>query len=111
MIIVLPILTLFADMVGILGSYLICVYKLGISSSMYLQVTFDSLLPKDLNTGLLKTIFFGMIIALISCYEGFNVEGGAEGVGQSTTRSVVLTFIAIIIADCFFTAIFYFIFP
>lgn len=109
--IVLPLLTLYADFVGILGSYLICVYKLGITSSMYLQVTFDALLYKDLFTGVFKTIFFGMIIALVSCYEGFNVEGGAEGVGQATTRSVVITFIMIIIADCFFTALFYFIFP
>ena len=108
---VLPLLTLYADAVGIFGSYLICVAKLGISSSLYLQVTFDALLFKDLFTGLFKSIFFGMIIALVSCYEGFNVEGGAEGVGQATTRSVVITFISIIIADCFFTAIFYFIFP
>ena len=107
----LPILTLYADIIGILGSYLICVYKLGISSSMYLQVTFDALLYKDLFTGLFKTIFFGMIIALVSCYEAFNVEGGAEGVGQATTRSVVISFIMIIAADCFFTALFYFIFP
>jgi phospholipid/cholesterol/gamma-HCH transport system permease protein len=109
--IMLPLLTLYADIIGILGSYLICVYKLGISSSMYLHVTFDSLLYKDLFTGLFKTIFFGMIIAFVSCFEGFNVEGGAEGVGQATTRSVVTTFILIIVADCFFTAIFYFIFP
>jgi phospholipid/cholesterol/gamma-HCH transport system permease protein len=109
--VVLPLLTLYADAVGILGSYLICVNKLGITSGMYLHVTFDSLLFKDLFTGLFKTIFFGMIISLVSCYEGFNVEGGAEGVGQATTRSVVLTFIMIIIADCFFTALFYFIFP
>lgn len=107
----LPLLTLFADAVGIFGSYLICVYKLGISSSMYMRVTFDALLYKDLFTGTFKTIFFGMIIALVSCYEGFNVEGGAEGVGQATMRSVVKTFIMIIIADCFFTALFYFIFP
>jgi phospholipid/cholesterol/gamma-HCH transport system permease protein len=107
----LPILTLYADIIGILGSYLICVYKLGISGSMYLRVTFDSLLNKDLFTGLFKTIFFGMIIALVSCYEGFNVEGGAEGVGRATTKSVVVTFIMIIAADCFFTALFYFIFP
>lgn len=107
----LPILTLYADAIGILGSYLICVYKLGISSGMYLHVTFDSLLYKDLLTGLFKTIFFGMIIALVSCYEGFNVEGGAEGVGKATTRSVVITFIMIIAADCLFTALFYFIFP
>jgi phospholipid/cholesterol/gamma-HCH transport system permease protein len=109
--IMLPLLTLYADAIGILGSYLICVYRLGISSSMYLNVTFDSLLPKDLFTGLFKTIFFGMIIALVSCYEGFNVEGGAEGVGRATTRSVVTTFIMILTADCFFTALFYFIFP
>ena len=111
MCIVLPILTLFADLVGILGSYIICVFKLGISSGLYLRVTFDALLYKDIFTGTFKTIFFGMIIALISCYEGFNVEGGAEGVGQATMRSVVKTFIMIIIADCFFTALFYFIFP
>ena len=76
-----------------------------------MHVTFDALLYKDLFTGLFKTIFFGMIIALVSCYEGFNVEGGAEGVGRATTKSVVASFILIIAADCFFTAFFYFIFP
>jgi phospholipid/cholesterol/gamma-HCH transport system permease protein len=78
---------------------------------MYMNVTFDALLHKDLFTGLFKTVFFGMIIALVSCYEGFNVEGGAEGVGRATTKSVVASFILIIVADCFFTAFFYFIFP
>lgn len=107
----LPLLTLYADAIGIFGSYLICVFKLGISSSMYLHVTYEALKYKDLFTGLFKTIFFGMIIAFVSCYEGFNVEGGAEGVGRATTRSVVTTFILIIVADCFFTALFYFIFP
>ncbi len=107
----LPVLTLYANFIGIFGSYLICVYRLGISSSMYLRVTFDALLFKDLFTGLFKTIFFGMIIAIVSCFEGFNVAGGAEGVGKATTRSVVTTFIMIIVADCFFTAFFYFIFP
>lgn len=107
----LPILTLYADAIGILGSYLICVFRLGISSSIYLRVTSEALFHKDLFNGLFKTIFFGMIIALVSCYEGFNVKGGAEGVGQATTRSVVFSFIMIIIADCIFTALFYFIFP
>lgn len=107
----LPILALYADIIGILGGYFVCVYKIGISSSMYLHITFDSLLFKDLFTGLLKTVFFGMIIAFVSCYEGFNVEGGAEGVGRATMRAVVGAFILIITADCFFTAVFYFIFP
>jgi len=107
----LPILTLYADAIGILGSYIICVLRLGISSTMYLRVTFEALWYKDIFTGLVKTVFFGMIIAIISCYEGFNVKGGAEGVGRATTRSVVFSFIMIIIADCIFTALFYFIFP
>lgn len=107
----LPVLTLYSNLIGILGGYLICVYKLGISSGMYLNITFDSLLFKDLFTGLTKTVFFGMLIAFVSCYEGFNVEGGAEGVGRATTRSVVESFILIIAADCFFTTLFYFIFP
>lgn len=111
LIVMMPVLTIYADAIGIFGSYLICVYKLGISGSMYMQVTFDALLFKDIFTGLFKTIFFGMIIAFVSCYEGFNVEGGAEGVGRATTRSVVITFILIIAADCLFTALFYFIFP
>lgn len=107
----LPILTLYADIIGILGGWMICVLKLGIPSSMYMNIAFDSLRFKDIWTGLIKTVFFGMIIALVSCYEGFNVEGGAEGVGKATTRSVVISFIMIIACDCFFTALFYFIFP
>jgi phospholipid/cholesterol/gamma-HCH transport system permease protein len=107
----LPILTIYADIIGIFGGYVICLLKLNVSSSMYLNLTFDSLLFKDLFTGLFKTVFFGMIIAFVSCYEGFNVEGGAEGVGGATTRAVVTTFILIIAADCFFTALFYFILP
>jgi len=109
--IMLPVLTLYANVMGIFGGYAICVYKMGISSSMYLKITADALLYKDLFTGLAKTVFFGMIIAFVSCFEGFNVEGGAEGVGKATRQSVVVSFILIIAADCFFTALFYFIFP
>ena len=111
MCITLPLLTLYADAIGIFGGFLICTNKLGIPPQIYWQVTRDAVLFKDLFTGLVKTVFFGMIIAFVSCYEGFNVQGGAEGVGKATTRSVVETFILIIAADCFFTALFYFIFP
>lgn len=106
----LPILTIYADMVGIFGGYIICVNRLSISPNMYIATTFETLVNKDIMTGLIKTIFFGMIIALVSCYEGLNVKGGAEGVGKSTTTSVVISFILIIVADCFFTALFYFFF-
>ncbi|MFH1621665.1 MAG: ABC transporter permease [Candidatus Omnitrophota bacterium] len=104
----LPILTIYADLVGIFGGYLICVNRLSISPNMYIATTFQGLVNKDIFTGLIKTVFFGMIIALVACYEGLNVKGGAEGVGKSTTTSVVISFILIIVADCFFTALFYF---
>lgn len=107
----LPILTVYANIIGILGGYLICVYRLGIRSSMYINMTFDSLTMKDLATGLIKTLVFGIIIAMVGCLEGMRTEGGAEGVGKATTVSVVTSFILIIAADCVFTAIFYFIFP
>lgn len=107
----LPLLTLYADLVGIIGSYLICVFKLGITSSMYINMTFSALIHKDLFIGLFKAWIFGMVIALVSCHEGFNVEGGATGVGRATTRSVVFSFLLILAADCFITAVFYFIFP
>jgi len=104
----LPVLTIYANLVGIFGGYLICVNRLSISPNTYIFTTFDTLVNKDIVTGLIKTVFFGMIIALVACYEGLNVKGGAEGVGKSTTTSVVTTFILIIVADCFFTALFYF---
>jgi len=107
----LPLLTLYADGIGILGGYAICVYKLGITPGMYLSITFDALLFKDVFTGLVKSVFFGMIIAVSSCYQGLKVYGGAEGVGRATTKAVVNSFILIIVADCFFAAMFYFLFP
>ncbi len=107
----LPLLTIYADAIGILGGYAMCVYKLGITSGMYLNITFEALFLKDFFTGLLKSVIFGMIISLSSCYQGLRVSGGAEGVGRATTNAVVSSFILIIIADCFITALFYFIFP
>ena len=108
--VMLPVLTVFAVLVGILGGFLICNFKLSISSHMYWTMVSDSLAIKDIVTGLAKTVFFGMIIATVGCFEGLNVKGGADGVGQATTLSVVRSFILIIMFDCFFTFIFYFLF-
>ncbi|MBU3911922.1 MAG: ABC transporter permease [Candidatus Omnitrophica bacterium] len=109
--IMLPILTIYADFLGIIGGYLIGVYKLLIGHTIYIKMTFDPLLFKDLFTGLLKSFVFAIIICIISCYEGFRTEGGAEGVGKATTLSVVTSFIMIIAADCLFTTLFYLVFP
>lgn len=110
LIVMLPILTIFADLIGICGGYIICVYKLSISSPMYINMVLDSLTFKDIGTGLIKTIFFGMVIALVGCHQGLSVKGGADGVGKSTTVSVVRSFIMIIVTDCMFTTLFYFVF-
>lgn len=106
----LPILTIYADYIGILGGYFFGIYKLGIGSSLYWRMTYEPLLLKDVFTGLIKSVFFGMIIAIIGCFEGFRAQGGAEGVGRATTMSVVISFILIIAADCLFTTLFYFAF-
>ncbi len=105
----LPLLTVCADVVGIAGGYLVSVYKLGLSHSLYVKMAFDPLVLKDIFTGLFKTLIFASIICIISCFEGMRVEGGAEGVGAATTRAVVNSFVLIIAADAFFTVLFYFI--
>ncbi len=106
---VLPLLTIYADFFGIVGGYLVGVGKLNITHSMYVKMTFDPLAIKDVTIGIVKSISFAAIICFISCFEGLETEGGAEGVGKATTASVVRSFILIIVADCFFTALFYFI--
>ena len=102
------ILTIYADIIGMLGGYLICVFKLGISSHQYIKRSIHVLMIKDVMTGLIKAFFFGGITALVGCYFGFNAENGAEGVGRATTLAVVTTLILIIASDAVFTAIFYF---
>jgi phospholipid/cholesterol/gamma-HCH transport system permease protein len=109
LIVVLPLLTIYADFFGMLGGYIIGVTKLNITHTMYMKMTFDPLSVKDIMTGLIKSVSFAVIICVVSCYEGLRSDGGAEGVGRATTASVVRSFIMIIVADCFFTAWFYFI--
>jgi phospholipid/cholesterol/gamma-HCH transport system permease protein len=76
----------------------------------YYAYTVDFLILKDIVTGLIKSVAFGMIIAAVGCHYGFSVSGGAEGVGRVTTSSVVTSIFLIIVADLIFTAIFYFAF-
>jgi phospholipid/cholesterol/gamma-HCH transport system permease protein len=109
LVIMLPILTIYSDIIGIIGGYIVGTFKLGITHGMYMKMTYDPLKFKDIFTGLVKSFFFAVIICIIACYEGMKTEGGAEGVGRATTSSVVTSFILIIACDCFFTALFYFI--
>ena len=107
--IAVPLLTLWADAVGIFGGLLVGTLKLGILPSLYWKMTTIPLVFKDLSSGLLKAFIFGIIICVVSCLQGFRTEGGAEGVGRSTTKAVVTSFMLIIAADMLFTALFYFV--
>ncbi len=103
-IIMLPALTVAADIVGIVGGYLITVGHFGASSSEYWRRTWDFLEQEDIYNGLIKACFFGAAISLVCCYKGFYTEGGAEGVGKATTGAVVISFMTILVADYFLSA-------
>jgi phospholipid/cholesterol/gamma-HCH transport system permease protein len=100
----LPILTIFSDAIGIAGGYFVAVQVLDVNPVVYLRRTTDFLEYDDIYGGLLKAFVFGIIIATVSCYKGFNTEGGAEGVGKATTGAVVLSSMLILISDYFLTA-------
>jgi len=104
----LPCLTVLGNLSGILGGFFVGVGSLNLNPYLYMQTSFKYLELKDVYTGLTKSFVFAMIIALVGCYEGLSTTKGAEGVGRATTRSVVISFILIILADCVLTSIFYF---
>lgn len=108
MMISLVVLTIYANFIGILGGYIIGVYKLRIPHHMYVKMTFDPLKQSDVRNGLYKSFVFAIIICVIACFEGMRAKEGAEGVGKATTSSVVRSFVLIIAADCLLTAFMYF---
>ncbi len=95
------------DLMGILGGLVVAQFFLNIGYVQYLQRTFDMLTLQDFYTGLIKAGVFGMLISSLACYLGLSVTGGAQGVGNATTRTVVLTIVALIAVDLIFTAAFY----
>ncbi len=103
----LPLLVLVADILGVLGGYIVAVLKLGLSSSTYLHNTFEFLTTQDVVSSLAKAAVFGFIIALMGCYHGYNSRGGAQGVGSATTASVVAASILILVSDYVLTELFF----
>ncbi|MCP4355552.1 MAG: ABC transporter permease [Proteobacteria bacterium] len=100
----LPLLVIIADVVGILGGYLISTTMLDINGSSYLQSSFSNVQFDDIFIGLIKALTFGFIIGIIGCYQGMKTSSGAEGVGRSTTTAVVYSSVLIFVADYFVTA-------
>ena len=110
--IMLPVLTIIADIVGIIGGLIISLVRIGITADAYLQGVLNTLaqsgfvfvvIPKDFLTGLLKPLVFGGIITVTACYYGLNTRGGTEGVGDAATRSVVTCSVLILAVDYFLT--------
>ncbi|MCL4106293.1 UNVERIFIED_CONTAM: hypothetical protein GTU68_061135 [Idotea baltica] len=95
----MPVLTLFANMVGLLGCYIVSNYFLDISHEAFLDSIKEFFMIKDLSGGLIKSLIFGMLISLIGCYKGLSTTGGARGVGRSTISSFVTSAILILIGD------------
>ena len=99
-IIMMPILTVFSDAVGILGGYFMTVTVSGVDATDYIYHARQMDLY-TINTGLIKSLFFGGAIASIACYKGFNSGNGAQGVGRACTESFVLSFVCILVANFF----------
>jgi len=106
--IMVPALTIFSDLIGIFGGFVLSVTILEIHPVNYFQQSVNALLVKDVFTGLMKAWVFGVVITIVGAYQGFKVSGGAEEVGRRTTAAVVSSIFLVIIFDLFFTALFYY---
>jgi len=105
-ILVMPILSLFSLFLGTLGAMLVCSFEYNIPAQFFLRSSLQVVQMSDLFSGLGKTPVFGYIIAIVGCHFGLRTTGGTEGVGRSTTRTVVVVSIAILIADFMLTKLF-----
>ncbi len=106
-VLMLPFLVLIADIIGVMGGYLVSVHSLGFSSGPYISNTFKFLERIDVVSGLVKSAFFGFVISIMGCYFGYNSKGGAEGVGVATTNAVVAASIVILLLNYIITGWFF----
>ncbi|MFQ5848758.1 MAG: MlaE family ABC transporter permease [Candidatus Methylomirabilales bacterium] len=104
---VLPLLTVLADALGILGGMVISQYEFHVDAHLYMSTIWQNLALADLLSGLGKTVFFGFLIGIVGCYNGLEVSGGTEGLGRATTATVVTSAILILISDFFLTKFFW----
>jgi phospholipid/cholesterol/gamma-HCH transport system permease protein len=100
---VLPTLTVLADVIGLAAGALVVNLQYGISLQLFFQGALDAVLMVDFLSGVLKGAIFGVIIGLVGCFKGLTVEGGTEGVGRATTQTVAITSVSVCLADFFIT--------
>ena len=108
MIVMLPCLTIWANFMGILGGSLFGVAKADFTFWTYIHASLDALFLRDIATGLIKSVMFGVTITAVGCHEGLSTGAGAEQVGRSTTRAVVVSIFLVVLVDLVFTALFFF---
>ena len=108
MVVMLPCLTIWANTMGILGGGLFGVAQADFTWGRYIQVSIESLYIRDIVSGLIKSVMFGVTITAVGCLEGLTTGGGAEQVGRSTTRAVVISILLVVAVDLIFTGIFFF---
>jgi len=108
MLVMLPALTIFGNYIGIMGGWAVCRFALDFNTAGYVLRALESAEPWDLYSGMIKSVVFAWIIITIACNAGLNVEGGAEGVGQATTASVVQALLAMLVMNAVLTGIFFF---
>jgi phospholipid/cholesterol/gamma-HCH transport system permease protein len=101
----LPILTVFSNIIGIYGGMIFSTNTWDISSSVFWVEALDFISVRTFLHGFIKSFFFALIIVIVACHKGFNAQGGAEGVGKSTTSSVMTSMVSILIMDYFLTAL------
>ncbi len=109
MIIMMPVLTVLGEGIGLFAGWLISVTALHLDPVFYVANSIDAVEQKDLFTGLLKALIFGAVVGTVGCFYGIQVEGGAEGVGKATTKSVVTSLTCMLATDAILTTIIYFI--
>jgi phospholipid/cholesterol/gamma-HCH transport system permease protein len=110
LVVMLPLLTILGDLIGIIGGMIVSLYSLGLDYSFYKSSTIQALAMQDIFKGLIKPVIFATIIATVGCYLGLNTTGGTQGVGKSTTLSVVTSSILIFLFDFLLVKIFFLIF-
>jgi len=105
--IVMPVLVLIGDIIGIFGGFLVSVFRLDFNAYNYVYQTMEFLEPIDVISGLVKAAVFGFIVTLMGCYNGYNSDRGAQGVGAATTNAVVSASILILIFNYLLTQVFF----
>lgn len=105
--IMMPVLAVYADVIGLFGGLIVCMSDVGMTAQFYFTSITDSVKIGDVMHGVVKTVFFGFAIGVIGCYQGLRTTGGTEGVGQATTNTVVMISITILISDFFLSKLFW----